>query len=657
MNNQADVVQALVARLPEVYQPIYGYPQLSEAASRATEDRLSEIRRVHDALSSRLGRSLRVLDLGCAQGFISLSLASLGARVVGVEMLPENAELCRKLGALNPTLDVKFIEGRIEEFALSLEDDAFDMVILLSVIHHVAFHVSPEVAEATVARIRRCAPVLVAELAVAEEPLYWAAALPAEPTSIFGDARFVREIGRTGTHLSGVARPLFFVSDTYWYLGGGVEEIRDARRGGHRFAKKSFRGSRSYFFSDNYLLKVLSVLGEDAEVNRLELEREVTFLDGMAGEEGYPKLVCVDEDVRSMFLLRELIPGRLLVDLIDEGQKHDYYLVIRDLLGECIKLERRGLYHQDVRVWNVLARDDGGYCLIDYGAISDVKNDCFWPQNIYIAFLIFIRELLSAPRILSGPIREVGVTPYGFSGHLSFWVAELSKRPLADWSFEMMLALLEGAFLTPGASAVEPGSAHEALLKMLEEAVTVLAREQNGIASRLEDSDERVTTLVQAEAERISNLHNDLLAVSKEQHLLVESQKGQASQLSVLQQALDDQRIQGVELLRRFGYIEKLLGETRDLAATGNAHCEALRSVLDQVADQLDRHFAELAGQIDQRHAGLGATLEEGVGRMEARVDLDLARILAAHEELLREVAEIKAQVFRKGFWGRLLSH
>ncbi len=71
MNMHVDEVRVLVSRLPEVYQPIYGHPELSEHASRATEDRFEDIRRVYEVLSDHLGRPLRVLDLGCAQGFRS----------------------------------------------------------------------------------------------------------------------------------------------------------------------------------------------------------------------------------------------------------------------------------------------------------------------------------------------------------------------------------------------------------------------------------------------------------------------------------------------------------------------------------------------------------------------------------------------------------
>ncbi|MBD4081378.1 kinase, partial [Xanthomonas citri pv. citri] len=81
---------ALVAALPEKYQPIFAHPDLSDGSSRGCEDRLLLIRQCAQRLQATLGRPLRVLDLGCAQGFFSLSLAAEGHTVHGVDFLDLN---------------------------------------------------------------------------------------------------------------------------------------------------------------------------------------------------------------------------------------------------------------------------------------------------------------------------------------------------------------------------------------------------------------------------------------------------------------------------------------------------------------------------------------------------------------------------------------
>ncbi|MDP1491552.1 kinase, partial [Klebsiella pneumoniae] len=73
----------LVSELPEIYQTIFGHPEWDGDAARDCNERLALISEQYDSLSRELGRPLRVLDLGCAQGFFSLSLASKGASVLG----------------------------------------------------------------------------------------------------------------------------------------------------------------------------------------------------------------------------------------------------------------------------------------------------------------------------------------------------------------------------------------------------------------------------------------------------------------------------------------------------------------------------------------------------------------------------------------------
>ena len=127
----------LVSDLPEIYQVIYGHPDIYQDTSRACIDRLDKIAEVHDALAKQLGRPLRVLDMGCAQGFFSLSLAARGAQVHGVDFLDKNIFVCQALALENPELKVTFGVGRLEEVVAALAPEQYDLVLGLSVLHHV----------------------------------------------------------------------------------------------------------------------------------------------------------------------------------------------------------------------------------------------------------------------------------------------------------------------------------------------------------------------------------------------------------------------------------------------------------------------------------------------------------------------------------------
>lgn len=75
---QTSKLSELVNALPEFYQPIYGHGEWDDKPLRNCKDRLLIIEKIYDDLSKKLERPLRVLDLGCAQGFFSLSLAVRG---------------------------------------------------------------------------------------------------------------------------------------------------------------------------------------------------------------------------------------------------------------------------------------------------------------------------------------------------------------------------------------------------------------------------------------------------------------------------------------------------------------------------------------------------------------------------------------------------
>lgn len=620
-----------VERLPEIYQPIFGHPEYSMQSSRETTDRLKDIIAVHDALTGKLGRPLRVLDLGCAQGFISLTLASRGASVVGVDFLPENIELCKKLGANNPELDADFVLSSVQDFVASVEPDCYDMILMLSVIHHVAFHDSIDTALRTVSSAVNKSAVLLAELALSDEPLYWAEAQPKEPLQWFMGVEFVKKLRDTGTHLSPVRRPLYFASDRYWFVAGLLGEIESVRNGGHRFAKASFKRSRKYFFGSNLLLKRLSLGDGDGEVNREEFSRELAFLESVSDREDFPKLIAVEEDDSYLYLLRQKIEGELLSDLLDAGAEFDSLIVIREILEQNIELEKLGLYHSDIRPWNVLRKPNGRFLLIDYGAISKEKKDCFWPQNIYISFLVFIHELISGSDILTSPIRALSVTPYAFPGHLSHWVSRLSMIPLEQWSFERLLAELDASFLDPGATTVVPDTAREALMKMIEEAITVLAKSHGQLQSRLDAGSAAIWQRLREESERISNVHHDTHAITVEQNRLLQEHENLKalvsefpSTLARLETAVADVMRSMDQNQRAFeGGLSNIFGSlaliesrvTRLEQSIQGGIGEQVRSLRDEL-NELSADLARRGNAAEARDADLAAAVSEVVRRL-----------------------------------------
>jgi 2-polyprenyl-3-methyl-5-hydroxy-6-metoxy-1,4-benzoquinol methylase len=84
------------------------------------------------ALTERLGRAARVLDIGCGEGRFAGTLARQGAEVVAVDVAEEPLRRARDR---YPALDLRLAEP---EAALPLEDSSFDVVWAGETIEHVA---------------------------------------------------------------------------------------------------------------------------------------------------------------------------------------------------------------------------------------------------------------------------------------------------------------------------------------------------------------------------------------------------------------------------------------------------------------------------------------------------------------------------------------
>lgn len=95
----------------------------SSYVARRTEPLLEFVRR-HSAHDSIEG--LRVADLGCGFGAMSLYLASRGARVTALDPNAQRFEVGRSV-ATQHGLDLDFVAGRMER--LALPDQTFDLAV------------------------------------------------------------------------------------------------------------------------------------------------------------------------------------------------------------------------------------------------------------------------------------------------------------------------------------------------------------------------------------------------------------------------------------------------------------------------------------------------------------------------------------------------
>ncbi|WP_315387411.1 methyltransferase domain-containing protein [uncultured Stenotrophomonas sp.] len=429
-------VGALVAALPEKYQPIFAHPELSDGSSRDCQDRFALIRECARRLQDEVGRPLRVLDLGCAQGFFSLSLAADGHSVHGVDFLDLNVHVCEALAQEHPAFSATFEHGTVEEVIERLQPGEFDLVLGLSVFHHLV-HARGIVAVAELCRkLSESIGAGIFELALREEPLHWAPSLPQDPAELLASFAFTRLLSRQATHLSTVSRPLIYASSRFWYAGDAVGEFTSWSGESHAHGRGTHQQSRRYYFGEKAFVKKMTLgMGGRAEINLQEFQNESEFLRNPPASYPAPRLLLALNDASDLYLVRERMEGRLLSELIDDRSTYDADQVISELLNQLVLLEREGLYHNDVRCWNVLISPDGHATLIDYGAISANASDCSWLGDLLLSFLITTREIIERRIVPSNPEREPALSFATLPPRYRNAFIALFSQEQARWTF------------------------------------------------------------------------------------------------------------------------------------------------------------------------------------------------------------------------------
>ena len=376
-------ILALVAALPEVYQPIYGQPQLQ--GSRSTDsDRITIVSRIVGEVAGQVGRPLRILDLGSAQGYVAFRLAELGHRVTGIERLKENLAVARAIGLQYPDLPVDFVAGDIVDAPTLVDLGDFDVVLGMSVLHHVIDRVGHDQAVGLLTALSAHIPHGIFEMALASEPVFWAGSLPVDPRVTLAPYPFIREIGRTGTHLSDVHRPLLFASGTHVLVADGLRTIDSW--GDQSHPDVTNRGLRRFFMVGSDVLKIaarFSAAADDGvlDVYRNELRNEAHVLEILSGlDVDAPRLVEFVDGADESIIVRTSHPGVLLSEVAPSLNDQQRELVTGQVLGALAELESHGLYHTDLRLWNVIWDQESSRAhLIDHGAVSARPDDVMWP--------------------------------------------------------------------------------------------------------------------------------------------------------------------------------------------------------------------------------------------------------------------------------------
>lgn len=515
-NETESTLRALVSALPELYQPLFGFPELSQQYSRGCSDRLRHINAIHGTLAQRLGRPVRILDLGCAQGYFCLNLVPCGARVHGVDFLEQNIQLCRFLAGESGLVHATFQTARIEDVISEIAPGQYDMVLGLSVFHHLVHEHGVAAVRRMISGLARKIPAGIFELALKEEPLYWGSSQSDEPAEILRDYAFVHELDRFSTHLSETRRPMYFASDSLWFLNDTMGSFDSFKTESHSYACGCHQGSRRYYFGMGYIVKHyrMDIPGLKGP-NMHEHTNEVAFLSLPADGFKAPRLLLHGNNESESWLVREMVEGNLLAEYFDSSAFIDENSVVRDVLEQLVALETNGLYHNDIRAWNVVLSKSGRAFLIDYGAISRNKKDCCWPHDVILAFLLFVREVFSRKVLHPDPVRSPLLNLEKLPASYSNAFARLLALPEKEWGFRRLLQILseEGEYKEFPKAFSSDGVVK--ILATFEEASVLYENALHHYRTAGKQAKAHIDAIEEAVGKRIGELRGDITAMQR----------------------------------------------------------------------------------------------------------------------------------------------
>jgi O-antigen chain-terminating bifunctional methyltransferase/kinase len=385
----------LISQLPERYQPLYGLD--SENTSRAADSpRTAQVLSMVDLVATHLGRPLRILDLGSAQGYNCFLAAERQHHVVGLDYLPINVAVSRAIHALHPELSVEFVEGDIDGAAAMIADGDFDLVLGLSVLHHIVHRDGHDATVDLVRQLRDSVPFGLFEMALREEPLYWADSLPNDPRVTLAPYEFIRELTWSSTHLSDVERPLLYCSRTHALVNGLLHPILRYAESSHAQAASVHAGMRRYYDVPDGMVKIAAHFGDSIDIDVLgdlqnETRQERAAIEKLTGSTiEVPEIFEFHDAPTEVLIAKTTFPGTLLSEVVTTLDAGNRMSAFEQVLRQLADLEALGWYHTDLRTWNVVWNSDRGTAkLIDHGALAQQPIDAAWPRDALYSFVVF----------------------------------------------------------------------------------------------------------------------------------------------------------------------------------------------------------------------------------------------------------------------------
>ena len=373
VDQQIHALATSLETLQPGYQPVYGFT--AEFPGKRVEHLERNVTLVHEHFKEVPSKhQVRILDVGCNSGFVSLRLAETFPNVVGLEIAQPSLQLCRLLAARAGS-PARFFSDDVIEMLADAENDLenVDLVLLYNVVHQFIFAHGLERTQALLAKLAASVDTVIVELARREDYVKHGKdhLLPEDPALALAGCVDI-EI----TRLRDRPRPVFKLQRKTVRIG--AVEIRPEHIA--YSLNPNPRVSRKYYSGDGKFLKLYRF--HDAG-ERGMFEREVAALANLQHADQVPKLLGSAGSAHLGAVLMSQVHGERLVPILYNTRKvlltpearlnmTRQYLEIARVVHESVG------YQNDLQAHNLLVRPDGGLMLVDFEqAGHEPTNDPF----------------------------------------------------------------------------------------------------------------------------------------------------------------------------------------------------------------------------------------------------------------------------------------
>ena len=432
-------------QLPEVYQPIFNHPELSSKVSRDCLSRLEIINKIINEMSKFLKRKLKILDIGCSQGFFSFHACSLGHEVLGTDYLDKNINLCNELKKENKNFRINFIVSDLKDINKILEKNNFDLVLGLSVFHHFIHENTNglKLAKEIINCIKEKCGSAIYEFALTSEPLYWSKSQPKFIHELIQEIKYNYFIDEQQTHLSEVKRPLIFSSNQYVYYENFFSKIQQFQEKSHINDDLTHKRSRKYFLFDKSILKTFDLETEQRkDINLKESTNEIKILQDREINIPIPNLFFSNSNSFQSIIHREKYHGVTLDEYII-NKKYNPGEICKKILSILEKIEKKKLYFEDLRLWNFIIDDKNEIKLIDYGSLNDLKIDEFKLFKIKRDLSLIFYKIYNQTIFYPIPFRSTKYSEMHYNFPLKGLIKKIWDLEINTFSFLQVLNLFK----------------------------------------------------------------------------------------------------------------------------------------------------------------------------------------------------------------------